>query len=560
MGTAGYMAPEQAKGKRVDKRADIWAFGVVLYEIVTGRRLFQGEDLTETLAAVVMKEPDLSAASVKVRRLLGRCLEKDPKKRLRDIGDAWELLEDTPQAQAAPPSRAWLPWAVAGVLTLSTVTFALLWLRTPVPEARTSRFSIDAPPSTSFTGAYAAAAASPDGRYIVFGAQSQGATAPSLWLRQLDSFNTRPLPGTENGNFPFWSPDSRSIAFFDGGKLKRVDIAGGAVLVLCDADSSSGSGVGGAWNRDGVILFGGTGGLLRVPASGGVAERLTVAAAGETAHGFPQFLPDGRGFLYFIASLDPKQQGVYAASLDRSQERVRILATDHKAIYAPPVAGRPGHLVWLREQMLLAQPFDAARLRLEGEPTPVAESVVGWRTAARAAFWTSDAGLLVYRAADSGNTRMVWYGKDGKRLGEVGPERDYRNIRLSPDGSHVVFSLRDQSGAVDIWTFDFSREAMTRLTFDSHDDDLPVWSPDGAQIAFISDRSGVFQVYWKDAAGARPEEPLTTGPNPSTSTIGAGTGDTCSTWRMRAVRKLTTGHCRWKETGNQSWFSRPEEA
>jgi eukaryotic-like serine/threonine-protein kinase len=230
----------------------------------------------------------------------------------------------------------------------------------------------------------------------------------------------------------------------------------------------------------------------------------------KTAHGFPQYLPNGSSFLFFIESPDPNKEGVYAASLDRPHERVRILATIRKAIYAPPVAGGPGHLVWLREQTLVAQRFDAARLRLEGDPTPVAQSVLAPLVRARAAFWTSDAGLLVYRAGEAGLRQMTWYSRDGKRLGEVGPEKEYRDLCISPDGSRVAVSILDQ-GKTDLWLFDFGRKLMTRLTFDSGNNEYPVWSPDGRQIAFVSDRSGS-QIYRKDASGAGAGEQLTREP------------------------------------------------
>ncbi|MEK7992511.1 MAG: protein kinase [Planctomycetota bacterium] len=516
MGTAGYMAPEQARGKKVDKRADIWAFGVVLYEMLTGRRLFRGEDLTETLASVVKEQPDLSAAPPKVRRLLEKCLVKDPKKRLRDIGDAWELLEERPEAK--PGQGSWLQWALIGAcvaLAAALAVVSLLWLRTSTPEVRSVQFEVNPPGDTRFSQQWAATAISPDGRYVVFGART-GAAASLLWLRPLDSVSARPLQGTERGNVPFWSPDGKSVAFFADGKLKRKDIVGGAPQVLCDAAAPLCAG--GTWSRDGVILFGSSEGLFRVPASGGVPQQVTQPdpARKEAEHGVPQFLPDGKRFLYFIRSADPNTQGIYAGSLDNPKERVRVLATEHKAYYVPALDGRTGSgfLVWLREQTLLAQPFDPAKLTLEGDATPLAEDVAV-APAFRTAFWTSDAGPLVYRKGDAGAKRnLIWISRDGKRLGEAGKQDRYRSIRLSPEGKRVAIGRDDEAGIADIWMLEFGRgEVMPRLTFDPGRDRYPVWSPDGRQIVYSSDRSRVWQIYRKDTGGGGQEEQLTSDPN-----------------------------------------------
>jgi Tol biopolymer transport system component len=510
MGTAGYMAPEQAMGKTVDKRADIFAFGVVLYEMLQGKRLFKGETVSDTLSKVLTQEPDLRAIPVKVQRLLGRCLEKDPKKRLRDIGDVWQLLEEKPISK--PGRRSWLLGAVATLSLALATAFGFLWLRAPAVPS--TQFLVQAPGDTQFTNVHAGTAVSPDGRYLVFGAGTQG-TAP-LWLRPLDSLSARPLPGTEGANLPFWSPDSKSVAFYAGGKLMRSDIVGGAPQVLCDANLSV-PGAGGTWNRDGVILFGSTVGLFRVPAAGGVPQQVTQwdTARKELGHGPPQFLPDGKRFLYFVQSSEPNTQGIYAGSLDNPKERVLIKATGRKAYYAPPREGRTGFLLWLRQQTLMAQGFDLAKLRLEGDPTPVAENVAPGSTSTRvrAAFWTSDAGVLVYRtgvAFEKGT--LLWMRRDGTRLGEAGKEDRYASIRLSADDKRVAMSLHDDRGIPDIWVWEFGREVMTRITFDPKSDGVPVWSPDGRHIAYYSDRSGVRQFYRKEAGGGGQEEQLTNSP------------------------------------------------
>jgi serine/threonine protein kinase/Tol biopolymer transport system component len=521
MGTPAYMSPEQAQGSGTDRRADIWSFGAVLYEMLTGKRAFPGKSVSDTLVSVLKEEPEWSAlpeqTPAPVRELLRRCLTKDRKRRLQAIGDARiaieEVLSGASQDRGTPvaASRSRWPWAVAAVMTVAAAGIAGYFLTRPAPLALTSQFTVEPPADTIFTNVIAATAISPDGRFLVYGAAAGSAT-PTLWLRPFDSLAARSLPGTEGGNFPFWSPDSKSIAFFAGGKLKRVDIAGGAPLVLCDAPVAGNGSVGGAWSRDGVILFGAPDGLHRVPASGGVPVLVTKAdAAGqESGHGYPQFLPDGKRFLYFVQSGNANTQGIYAGSLDRPQDRVQILLTSAKALYAPPVAGHPGYLLWLREQTLLAQRFDAGNLRPEGDPAPLAEDIA--RNGSRPAFWTSDAGLLVYRVGgNSDKAKLVWIGRDGKRLGNAGPEDVYTSLRLSPDGKRVAVGRRDPAGYDDTWLLEFGQGVFTRFTFDPKDDTGPVWSPDGRQIAFSSNRSGFYQLYRKDSGGAGQEEQLTSG-------------------------------------------------
>lgn len=533
LGTPQYMAPELFEGKEADARSDIFGFGCVLYQMVTGKRAFDGKTRVSVVASIIGAEPAPMSSLQPVtppalERLVQGCLKKDPEERYQSM---WDVLIDVrgisegrADAQADTPAKtgklAWLPWAIAGLFLIAAAAATSLWLRQPAPETRSAQFTLDSPPDNQFTNPFGATAVSPDGRYVVFGTRPASGGTSSLWLRPIDSLSARPLPGTETGNFPFWSPDSKSIAFFAGGKLKRVDIDGGAPLVLCDASSAGGSAVaavGGAWNRDGVILFESAGGLLRVAASGGVPALVTKTDASrhETDHGFPQFLPDGKRFLYLIQSSDSNVTGLYAGSLDRPQERVQILRTGTKVVYAAPVSGRSGQLLYLRDQTLMAQRFDPGNLRLEGEPAPLAEDVATLN--ARAAFWVSDAGLLVYRTGTAAPmTKMVWMGRDGKRLEEVGPEDTYGHVRLSPDGKKAAVTRRDATNNrnVDVWLFDFGRAVMTRLTFDPKLDRDPVWSPDGRQIAFSSDRSGVFQIYRKDAGGGGQEEQLTEGLNP----------------------------------------------
>jgi eukaryotic-like serine/threonine-protein kinase len=371
LGTAAYMSPEQALGKPADKRADIWSFGAVLYEMLSGRRAFGGESTSDILAAVLKLEPDWSALPKKtpapILSLIRRCLMKDRRQRLQAIGDARIVIEEClsgalPEMAEPPPARRRvLPWMIATVCFLAAVVSTVLWQSRPQPQMRATRFTVTAPPETDFTNPYGATAVSPDGRLLVFGAAG-GKGAPVLWVRPFDSLTAQPLPGTEGGNFPFWSPDSKSLAFFSERKLKRIEIVGGAPLTLCDATYTTGP-MGGAWNRNGTILFSGADGLYQVSSSGGVPARVTQedAARQESGHGFPQFHPDGKRFLYFIQSPDENVQGVYAGSLDRPRDRALIVRTAAKAYYQLLQFDGTGWLLWLREQTLLAQPFDEGK-------------------------------------------------------------------------------------------------------------------------------------------------------------------------------------------------------
>ncbi len=519
LGTAAYMSPEQARGRPVDRRADIWAFGVVLYEMSVGRRLFGGDDVTETIASVVKDEPNLAAAPPALRRLLGRCLEKDPRKRLRDISVAWELI-DGPGGPATAgdrepsrPRRWWLPWAVVSAALAAAAAFAVLWLNVPQPDVRSVEFNVGPPAETVLTNPYGATAVSPDGRYLVFAAGSVATNSSSLWLRQMDSRSARQLQGTEGANFPFWSPDSQWVAFYQAGKLKRTGIVGGAPQVLCDAANLAGSG--GTWNRDDTVLFASTGGLFRVGGSGGVPERVTTADAArqERGYGHPQFLPDGRHFLYFISSDDPTVEGIYAGSLDDPTVRVRIVAAERKASYVTSRDGRTGYLLWLRDEMLVAQPFDPGTLTLSGTPLPIVDDIAAGGPATRAAFWTSQSGVLAYRTEATARASLVWMSRSGQLLGEAAPEALRGSFKLSRDGSRVAMGIADDSGNADIWTLDLARQVTTRVTFDPAGEVIPVWSHDDSRIAYVSDRSGIRQIYRTAFGGGGTEEQLTTEPS-----------------------------------------------
>jgi serine/threonine protein kinase/Tol biopolymer transport system component len=517
LGTAAYMAPEQAKGKTVDKRADIWSFGVVFYELLTGERLFKGEDTADTLAQVLTKETDFNRVPPQVRRLLQRCLEKDPKRRLRDVGDVKALLV-TEQTAPAKPRRTWFPWAVAALAVASLAVVVLIHFREASPGFEAVQFALEAPPDTTFANPYGGYAPSPDGRYIVFSATANKG-GQSLWLHQLDSLGARPLPGADGGNFPTWSPDSKSLAFYADGKLKRIEINGGAALALSDVAGDEPVTPTGTWNRDGIILFGSAAGVKRVSASGGPTTLLTKVepARKESGHGYPQFLPDGDHFLYFIASDDPNIQGAYASSLRNPSQRRLIFRTDAKAVYVPPRAAYPGYLLWMQDQTLLAQRFDAGSLQLEGDPVSVAEGI-GRLTPlpVRAAFWASDAGTLIYFVNAILNRPLVWMSREGRKLGEAAPADNFQQIALGPGATRLAVTRSGPSSGqnnLDIWVRELDRGVTTRLTSDPARDQNPVWSPDGKWIAFSSNREGgVSQIYRKDASSAGQEERLTDGP------------------------------------------------
>jgi Tol biopolymer transport system component len=511
LGTAGYMSPEQARGKPVDKRADIWAFGVVLYEMLTGQRLFEGEDVVETLAAVVHKEPDWKLAPARVQGVLQRCLVKDPKKRLRDISGVGLLLEQGEPKKSRGSNRIllWAGWAAAAVAIAAAVLVWAPWRTPAVPEL--VRFQVPAPEKATFQNA--PPVLSPDGKKLAF-IVNTGTTM--VWVRSLDTLEARPLPGTEGAAAAlFWSPDSRSIAYWNPPapfKLKRVEVAGGPPQTLCEtpADPSSG-----AWSPDGVIIFHNRG-LLRVPAGGGDCTPLTTldTARGDSGHRFPSFLPDGRHFVYLREAGKPENTGIYVGSLDAKPEQQsskRVLATDGPAIYAPVPGSKTGYLLFRREGTLMAQPFDHGRLELAGDAVPAAEQVGGGNAATGGYFSASATGALAYRngaAGGAGNLQLTIFDRQGKVAGTAGELGNYTEPAFSPDGTQVAFVRFDNTtvGTGDIWLHEFARGTTTRFTFDPAQDRLPVWSPDGKQIIFSSERDGGRNLYRKVATGAGTEE------------------------------------------------------
>ncbi len=500
LGTAAYMSPEQARGKAVDKRADIWAFGVVLYEMLTGQRLFEGETVSDTLAQVLTKKPEWERVPPKVRRLLEACLQKDPKLRLQAIGD-WRLLLEEAPAQPVQPAR-W-PWiAAAGLFLLTTLSVSVLHFREKPPVQQSLRYQIS-PPGTA---AAQFLKLSPDGRQLAFVTNNGGRN--QVWVRAMDKIEARALAGTDGATFPFWSPDGKYLGFFTEGKLKKIAVEGGPLQTLCDASD----GRGGTWNRDGVILFApsSVNRIFRVAAAGGTPVAVADRSAGEGDR-FPAFLPDGVHFLYSLGSVKPDATGVWVGSLDGSAA-VHVLPDVTNALYVPPAApGASGHLLFRRDGTLMAQPFDAKRLKITGDVFPVSEQVAdSISNQSYAEFSVSENGILVYNSGNSAVAReLVWLDRSGKRLGSVGKAASFRDLAISPDEKTLAAQIGTSSGS-DIWLQDMGRGVFSRFTFRSGISKSPVWSPDGSHLIFSSQTAATssFDIYQKPAAGNGQEEPL----------------------------------------------------
>jgi Tol biopolymer transport system component len=465
-----------------------------------------------------MKEPDLDELPAQIRRVLKRCLEKDPRKRLRDISGVELLLDEAPEtavAVATPaPSRGAL-WARLGnavfaaavVFALAFAALAFVHFREKPPAAEPVRFQIGPPEKvTLFPGP---PVVSPDGRRLAFIA-SEG-TDTRLWVRSLDTLEARPLAGTDgvNQNTFFWSPDSRFLGFVQADKLRKIDVSGGPPQTVCDVRSYRGGG----WGPGGVIAFGVAGsGLLRVSEAGGQAYPLTKldTSRGEIFHTTPSFLPDARHFLYFRQGT-PEIRGIYIGSMDlkpEQQSEKRLLAADGIGVYAPSADRRTGYLLFLRDRSLMAQPFDAGRMELSGDAFPIAEAV--GNNFQNSWFSASATGVLAYRTgtgAIGGAGQLIWFDRSGKNLGAAGEPGVYQAVTLSPDGTRAaVMKLESSTYAISL--HEFARAITTRLTFDPADDRLPVWSPDGKRIAFTSLRGGLANLYQKPSNGAGNEEIL----------------------------------------------------
>jgi Tol biopolymer transport system component/predicted Ser/Thr protein kinase len=522
LGTAAYMSPEQARGKTVDRRTDIWSFGCVLYEMLTGRQLFSGETVSDTIAKILEREPDWSAipATVpeRIRELLHRCLEKDARKRLRDVGDARIELEEAVAARSSKGRRAAaeveavrgararapvMAYAVA-VTALAVAAVAVLWPLLRSDRGPAVRLSVSEPEGASLNGDAVDCALSPDGRSLVFVASDSSGTV-QLWLRPLETLGGRPIPGTDNASRPFWSPDSRWVGFFADGKLKKARLGGG-VEVVCDAPNARG----GTWSSKGTIVFApaGEGPLSAVSATGGEPRQVTTldSTKHETAHRFPCFLPDQRHFLYVVLPGGARGFKVMAASVDGGAPR-RIMDSDSAPVYA-----EPGYLVFLRDRNLVAQRFDAGAMRLEGEPLVLPDTPAGSQNTGLRAATVSTNGALAYMNGAVTNSRLVWFDRSGRMLGTVPvPAAQYQLPVLSPDDRTVAVSRFTSANEADIWLVDLARGVSTRFTYGPRQNVSGFWSPDGSRISFESNRDGPYDIYVKATSGALPEQALVQG-------------------------------------------------
>jgi Tol biopolymer transport system component len=535
MGTVGYMSPEQVRAQAMDGRSDIFSLGVLLHELIRGERPFQGDSAAETMAAIMKADaPPLPESTPSgVTRVIDKCLAKQPEERWqspRDLASQLRWLADggtSTGSQKPVPAVRQRPWGwiVAGALAVALIGLAVAYFRQTPPEAPLIKFLVQPPEkATSLENP----TISPDGRTLAFTATVDGKR--QLWIHPLDdSLSARPLAGTEDADYPFWSPDSRFLGFFAQNELKKVEVPGGAVLTLCDAADN---GRGGTWNRDGLIVFGtGIRSLLsKVPASGGTPTAVTALGDGELSHRWPWFLPDGQHFLYWTRASDRSQNSVLVASLDgpaQSSQHQRLVRGGSMPLYAD------GNLLLVREDgMLVAQGFNAGGRVLLGEATPLGLNVdprpgrPGF-----AQYSASGNGVLAYLSGGGGQSHLEIRDRSGQLLSTLGQVGDWRSVALSPDGARVAANRRDARAPADLWVHDIARNTSNRFTFDPAADFGPVWSPDSTRVFFSSSRVGGGSVYAKDASGATEEKLL----------LKAMPGETLAPWSFDGQHLLYSG-------------------
>ena len=534
LGTAAYMSPEQATGSAVDKRSDVWAFGVVLWEMLTGRRIFEGETVSHTLAFVITKEPDWNAippdTPPSIRRLLRRCLEKDRKRRLPDIASAQMEIDDAgatassdvavqiPASPSAPPGTSWqraLPWAVAAIATAGLAIVVALWApwQTPppvLPVRVSGELGVNA--LIGSPGAPAAnLAISPDGTTLAFVAADAGLSQVQLYMRRLDRLQSTAVPGTNNARDPFFSPDGEWVAFFADGKLKKVSVTGGAAVPLCDAPA----GRGGWWAEDGTIVFApnsvpGTG-IFRVSAAGGTPEPVTTRSPDEL-HRWPQSLKRGHAILFTAATgAGTFENASIVVQTPGEGTRKIIHRGGYFARYLPS-----GHLLYMSGGTLFAAAFDLDRLEITGSPVPVLEGIEASTGTGAAQLAVSSSGTAVYQTGSERGLEVpiMWADRSGPTTPLRKMPSDWSNPIFSPDGTRIAFDVVAAGGTPDVWIYEWARDTATKLTFDPGPDTKPVWTPDGRRIAFSSTRTGTQgNLYWQRADGAGEAQRLTESTN-----------------------------------------------
>jgi Tol biopolymer transport system component len=538
LGTAAYMAPEQARGAVVDKRADIWSFGVVLYEMLTGEQPFEGVTVSDTLAAVLKTEPDLRQVPAQTQNLLRRCLEKDPKRRLRDVGDAMPLLEGASETFSAPRSNLWWKIAAGALAVALIVALVLRWPR-PVTQPIT-RLSVELPefavtPIETTPGA--GIALSPDGRRLIYtGRGSDGKLR--LYTRTLDQDQDQaaPLAGTEGVYGPFFSPDGQTVGFFAGGKLKTIPVRGGPAVALCDVAF----GVGGSWGDDGNIIAAlhNLSFLSRIPSSGGPAQAVTKLRqeSKELAHIWPQVLPGAHTVLFTaLTSEGASDQATIEVLSLQTGERKALVHGGYYGRYVPS-----GHLLYVHQGTLYAAPMDVKRLELTGPAAPVVEEVVSSTTYGFAQMDFSQSGTLIYIRGKPAKQMLVWLDSTGQQTLRANAAEYSGTVHFSPDGKRLAMGVVE-GGNANVWMYEWGLDTITRLTFTPFYDAYPMWSPDGKHIVFSSMRHGGPNLYWMRADGAGEAERLTESPNPQIAFSFSPDGSRVAFME----RRLQTGYDLW---------------
>ncbi|MBN2318662.1 MAG: PD40 domain-containing protein, partial [Acidobacteria bacterium] len=502
-GTAAYMSPEQAKGKSVDKRADIWAFGCILYECLSGKKVFEGEMVTEMLAAVLRGDPDWntlpSTTPQNIRFVLRRCLVKERNRRFHCIADLRILMDEMREINEAttPVKSTWSKWilvSTTSLLAIALMVFAFLYFHGAAPS-EAMHYHVSVPPLVNDHSF----AISPDGSRITFAASSAGAN--SLFVCKIGSVTPEPLDGTEGAEYPFWSPDSRSIAFFAKGRLMQVDATGGSPRLICPARGI----FNGTWNRDGIIIFSEGEELRQVSADGGESATLTTLDEFQNAHVFPHFLPNGVHYLYTAFANEPSKNGIFLGSLD-SEKKMQLLTATVSAAYVDP-----GYLLFQRERALYAQPFDVKKLESMGEAIRIADNLILDVRIGISPFDASQNGVLIYRTGNmQAKSQFIWFDKTGNQIGLAGAPGMYSpDFDLSPDEKQIAMKLIDISGSrANIYLMDWERDIREQLTNNPSANIHPHWSADGQRIAFASYRKGDSELFEKKVGSIEAETEL----------------------------------------------------